>query len=394
MSVRRDPRGERDARKIESRSGLPRFTIAPVEAGTSRRRIDPRAARDARRVSSHGRPRFGLVTALNPGKIADPVSSEARARPIRIVETPDFLVLAVPDRSFGASDADTQAVINAAHRLCAGSNGAVCVLSEPGDPDYGAVGADRVLQLPLERTTAASISRLIDQFPIRHVVFAESPEGADLARQTAARTGTRLFAAAERISEGQASRRCDGGKMELTAELPLVVSILPHIFRGEAKEAGEARPITVDPALQGAETPLARPRLLEADPSALSLSEAEFILSAGDGVTDWEGFSTLGDLLGAALGGSRNVCDAGHLPRDRQIGASGTIVTAKCYLALGISGAPQHLQGISDVQHVVAVNTDLHSAMIKRADLSIIADAQEVIPALIDRLKREEGRDD
>ena len=77
------------------------------------------------------------------------------------------------------------------------------------------------------------------------------------------------------------------------------------------------------------------------------------------------------------------VCDAGHLPRDRQIGASGTLVTARCYFALGIAGAPQHLQGITEVKHVIAVNTDLHAEMIKRADLAIVADAQTVMPALI-----------
>ncbi len=88
-------------------------------------------------------------------------------------------------------------------------------------------------------------------------------------------------------------------------------------------------------------------------------------------------------MLGATRAGSRVVCDEGHLPRDRQVGASGSVVTARCYLAFGISGAPQHLQGITGVSHVVAINTDLHAEMIKRADLAIIADAQEVMPALI-----------
>ena len=91
----------------------------------------------------------------------------------------------------------------------------------------------------------------------------------------------------------------------------------------------------------------------------------------------------MADTLGATRGGSRVVCDAGHLPRDRQIGASGTLVTARCYFALGIAGAPQHLQGITEVKHVIAVNTDLHAEMIKRADLAIVADAQAVMPALI-----------
>ena len=85
---------------------------------------------------------------------------------------------------------------------------------------------------------------------------------------------------------------------------------------------------------------------------------------------------------GAAEGGSRVVCDAGLLPRGRQVGASGSLVEPRCYLAFGIAGAPQHLQGIARCERVLAVNTDLHADMVKRADLAIIADAQEVMPAL------------
>lgn len=79
-------------------------------------------------------------------------------------------------------------------------------------------------------------------------------------------------------------------------------------------------------------------------------------------------------------------CDAGHLPRAMQVGASGTLLNANCYIALGISGAPQHLQGIGSVEHVVAVNTDLHAAIIARAELAIIADAHAVMRALLARL--------
>ena len=124
-------------------------------------------------------------------------------------------------------------------------------------------------------------------------------------------------------------------------------------------------------------------RPLAVDPDQLTLAEADFIVSAGNGITDWASFAELAATLGATRGGSRVVCDAGHLPRDRQIGASGTLVTARCYFALGIAGAPQHLQGITEVKHVIAVNTDLHAEMIKRADLAIVADAQAVMPALI-----------
>ena len=130
------------------------------------------------------------------------------------------------------------------------------------------------------------------------------------------------------------------------------------------------------------------------DPNAVPLTEADFIVSAGNGVSDWPAFHEVASALGAAEGGSRVVCDAGLLPRGRQVGASGSLVEPRCYLAFGIAGATQHLQGIARCERVLAINTDLHADMVKRADLAIIADAQEVMPALT-RLAREKlrGRD-
>ncbi|MEA2779555.1 MAG: electron transfer flavoprotein alpha subunit, partial [Rhodospirillaceae bacterium] len=128
--------------------------------------------------------------------------------------------------------------------------------------------------------------------------------------------------------------------------------------------------------------------LAASDPNAVPLTEADFIVSAGNGVTDWSAFHEVAAALGAAEGGSRVICDAGLLPRARQVGASGSLVQPRCYLAFGIAGAPQHLQGITRCERVLAVNTDLHAEMVKRADLAIIADAQAVMPALA-RLARE-----
>ena len=77
------------------------------------------------------------------------------------------------------------------------------------------------------------------------------------------------------------------------------------------------------------------------------------------------------------------VVDAGHLPRERQVGASGTLVTARCYLALAISGAPQHLEGIAACDQVIAVNRDPGCDMMKRADLAVVGDVDAIVPALL-----------
>ena len=113
------------------------------------------------------------------------------------------------------------------------------------------------------------------------------------------------------------------------------------------------------------------------------------MVSAGNGIRDFDLFRRVAAALGGTPGASRVVCDSGDMPRAAQVGASGTVLAADCYLALGIAGAPQHLQGIAGCRHVIAVNTDLHAAMVERAELAIVSDAHAVMGALV-RLIQEE----
>ena len=122
---------------------------------------------------------------------------------------------------------------------------------------------------------------------------------------------------------------------------------------------------------------------VEVDPAAVPMAEAEFILSGGNGVKDWALFHRAAAALGATEGASRVAVDDGFMGRDRQVGASGTWVTARVYVAVGISGAIQHLQGIGACDKVVAINQDAGCDMIKRADLSVIGDGAAVLEALI-----------
>ena len=115
--------------------------------------------------------------------------------------------------------------------------------------------------------------------------------------------------------------------------------------------------------------------------------EAEFILSAGDGVKDMDTFHRLAKLLNATVGGSRVVVDDGKLPRELQIGATGQIVKASVYLGVGISGAVQHLQGIKDCGYVIAVNIDETCDLVKRADLAVIQDSEIWMQAMIDQME-------
>jgi len=135
---------------------------------------------------------------------------------------------------------------------------------------------------------------------------------------------------------------------------------------------------------------------IPADPATIDLTEAEIIVAGGRGVGSAENFSLLqelADLLGGSLGGSRVAVDYGWISSNRQIGQTGKIVAPRLYIACGISGAIQHQMGIKDAQKIVAINIDRNAPIFKIADVKIIGDLREVIPAVCRQL-REKGKND
>jgi electron transfer flavoprotein alpha subunit len=124
---------------------------------------------------------------------------------------------------------------------------------------------------------------------------------------------------------------------------------------------------------------------------AVDLSQAERIVSVGRGIKGQEHLKIAEELakaLGAELAASRPICDAGWLPMDRQIGSSGQTVAPKLYLALGISGAIQHLVGMKGSRTIVAINKDPEAPIFEIADFGIVGDLFEVVPAIIAELKK------
>jgi electron transfer flavoprotein alpha subunit len=124
---------------------------------------------------------------------------------------------------------------------------------------------------------------------------------------------------------------------------------------------------------------------------AVDLSQAERIVSVGRGIKGQEHLKIAQDLaaaLGAEIAASRPICDAGWLPMDRQIGSSGQTVAPKLYVALGISGAIQHLVGMKGSRTIVAINKDPEAPIFEIADYGIAGDLFEIVPALIAELKK------
>ncbi len=392
---RRDPRAEREAALVATapRPRLDRKASSARPAPVTRTRRDLRAEREAwRRTGPPGRSRFELTrdvrgTAATPAP--DRRGAALRNEPERVfLEAPEFWVLVVRDSSSGPPSAADRGLIGAARRLAGGRGGVAVLGARAAHADaFGDAGADRLLPCdPADFATPAraiaAVKRAADALRPRHFLFGDDPvAGGDLARRWAVRQRSAAATAVVEVKEATVARRAEGGAAEHAMAPAAVLALRPEAGVAFAGPPHQATLLELDPGEPGPSTRPA-PVPLPLDPDAVPLGEAEFVVAAGNGVADFAAFHELARALGAVKAGSRVVCDAGHLPRDRQVGASGTVLRARCYLALGIAGAPQHLQGIPEVEHVVAVNTDLHAAMVKRAGLAIVADAQAVMPAL------------
>ncbi len=136
---------------------------------------------------------------------------------------------------------------------------------------------------------------------------------------------------------------------------------------------------------------------LKADPGTVDLTDAEIIVAGGRGMGTSEDFQMLwelADLLGAAVGGTRVARDNGWIPLERQIGQTGKVVAPKLIMSCGISGAMQHTFGMKEAKTVIAINKDKNAPIFKLADVGIVGDVQEVIPALIHKLSRASGQEE
>jgi electron transfer flavoprotein alpha subunit len=124
---------------------------------------------------------------------------------------------------------------------------------------------------------------------------------------------------------------------------------------------------------------------------AVDLTSADIIVSVGRGIKDKDNIPIVEELakaLGAELAASRPICDNGWLPMERQVGSSGQTVSPKMYLAVGISGAIQHLVGMKGAKTIVAINKDANAPIFEVADYGIVGDLFEVVPALVEEVKK------
>lgn len=220
----------------------------------------------------------------------------------------------------------------------------------------------------------------------------------DFAPKLAARFRKDVISDCVRASVGGGSvtfsRRIFLGKIDADVvaggEPPVFATFQSGAYRSEQAEKGtgaqvESMPVEIGEVRMKPEAPFQEVK------AAVDLSKAEVIVAIGRGIKGQENIALaqqLADALGADLAASRPICDAGWLPIDRQIGSSGQTVAPKLYVALGISGAIQHLVGMKNAGTIVAVNKDPEAPIFDIADYGIVGDLFEVVPVLTEEIKK------
>jgi electron transfer flavoprotein alpha subunit len=174
---------------------------------------------------------------------------------------------------------------------------------------------------------------------------------------------------------------------------PWFVTFQNGAFRGDKVESGgSAAPIETVNVNIAAETVRNKPgEVFKEAKQAVDLTQAEIIVSVGRGIKDQKNIELakqLADALGGEIAASRPICDSGWLPMDRQIGSSGQTVAPKLYLALGISGAIQHIVGMKGARSVIAINKDHEAPIFEIADVAVVGNLFDVVPRLTEEVKK------
>lgn len=263
------------------------------------------------------------------------------------------------------------------------------------------VNEDKAFADFLAEPATDAMAGLVQQHRPDLVLFGFTTDSRDVAGRLAARLGVGLISNSIDVTARDGAWVAQvpyfGGSKVADYKAnakPAIVLLRPKSF--EASETGgEARVEQVDVA-PGPNSKRARisDRVVEAG-EKVKLEDAAVIVSGGRGLQGSENFELiegLADALGAAVGASRAVVDAGWVPYSMQVGQTGKTVRPGVYLAFGISGAMQHMVGMKGSKVIIAVNKDAEAPIMKVADLGVVGDALKILPALTDAVKARKGR--
>jgi electron transfer flavoprotein alpha subunit len=286
-----------------------------------------------------------------------------------------------------------------AHVLLAGAPGITAKAESLGrfGADAVAVVEHAALADYNPEALAATIAERVKTGGYRAVVFVASAQGKDLAPRVAAKLGVPLAADLTTVQlsgdKVVGTHPVNTGKVVATVTLtatPAVISLRPGAVT-PAEHAKTARVETVAPAGDAAASKVKVTETIAGNTAKLDLGDAPIIVSGGRGLRAAENFKLVEDLAAAfgnaAVGATRAVTDDGWRPHSDQIGQTGRQVSPNLYVAVGISGAIQHLAGMRTSKTIVAINKDKEAPIFKIADYGIVGDVLEIVPALTAAVK-------
>jgi electron transfer flavoprotein alpha subunit len=247
----------------------------------------------------------------------------------------------------------------------------------------------------------AALTQVVDRLKPSLVVFSHTYRVRDFAPRLAAALGKTFVTdcVGFRVDGGQVVfvRQVFQGKIntdvKVSAEPPAFASFQVGSYRADLVETSPspARIEALAANLAAANIRTSPEGKFQEAKQAVDLSQAPLIVAVGRGIKSQENLALIEDLaaaLGAEIGASRPICDNEWLPMDRQIGSSGQTVAPKLYLAIGISGAIQHVVGMKNSQTIVAINKDAEAPIFDIADYGIVGDLFEIVPALASEIRK------
>jgi electron transfer flavoprotein alpha subunit len=316
-------------------------------------------------------------------------------KPLRAPTKPKTHFLVIAHSNKGVLDDHAKQTIAAAAILANTETTVVALILGELSEDLSNTGADEVMvlaKLDFQKfqpdVELSSVESAIASINPAHIFMPDNLLGdGDLGRRIIAKNKAHAATHVVEIDAKHVASFQAGGSVLAHMDFPEIVLLAPNTADVDLPFlANAARRIPI--AISHSTGDYADLGLQATTTANIALEEADFIVSAGNGVKNLNTLETLANALNASIGASRVVVDDGKLPRDKQIGATGKTVVASAYVAIGISGAVQHLQGIKDCRHVIAINRDSSAPIVKRADLSIIGDAEEVMQALISEIAK------
>jgi electron transfer flavoprotein alpha subunit len=258
---------------------------------------------------------------------------------------------------------------------------------------------DEAYEDGLGRPQAHALEALAREHGPDLILFSTSYDSRDVAGRLQARLGTTLMSNATDVASDEAAQtQIFGGSrivdVALEGPTPRLVLVRPKSFAPE-RVGGTATVVPVDVEIPDELRAARRVERHEEEASGPKLEEAKVVIAGGRGLQDASNFKLLDELAhaigDAAVGASRAVVDSGWVPYSFQIGQTGKAVRPEVYIAVGISGATQHVVGMKASKRIVAINRDADAPIFRLADLGIVGDALTVVPKLIEAIRARRG---